>query len=340
MEEINKVIVKQQPKLTGQIGNTLIYVDPDLEDKSIDITENGMYTITADEGYDALSTVEINANVEVPLVGYMSTACNNNGYATHIVVGGIKNIPNYAFTSEYNKVAALGSRYLEEVTMLEGVETIGSYAFLTHYGYNTALKKVNFPATLKSIGYKAFTECRNLTVTELPDGLETIDGYAFWFTNTPLTKLPSSLTSLGSGAFRESTLIAIKTIPDGVTSIGQETFYRCTALKQISMKNVKTIGSSGTSYQAFQYCSALKAVWIGSAINTNGAGIYRYSFEGCSNLSKIFIDLPRATVETFESYQYGFMNNTSKTGIIICNDDPGFMSKEEFDAIDWDTYTG
>lgn len=63
MEEINKVIVRQQPKLTGQIGNTLIYVDPDLENKNINITENGTYTITADDNYDALGTVEIKADV-------------------------------------------------------------------------------------------------------------------------------------------------------------------------------------------------------------------------------------------------------------------------------------
>ena len=32
---------------------------------------------------------------------------------------------------------------------------------------------------------------------------------------------------------------------------------------------------------------------------------------------------------------FAFMNNTTKTGIIICNDDTGFITKEEFDTIDW-----
>ena len=67
MEEINKVIVKQQPKLTGQIGNTLIYVDPDLEDQKVDILENGVYTVKASEGFDGLNSVEVKADVNPEL---------------------------------------------------------------------------------------------------------------------------------------------------------------------------------------------------------------------------------------------------------------------------------
>ena len=56
-------IVRQQPKLTGQIGNTLIYIDPDLEDQKVDIVKNGVYTLRANEGFDGLNSVEINAEI-------------------------------------------------------------------------------------------------------------------------------------------------------------------------------------------------------------------------------------------------------------------------------------
>jgi len=144
-----------------------------------------------------------------------------------------------------------------------------------------------------------------------------------------LTKLPSSLTSIGTYAFINCAKLAIKTIPDGVKTLPSRCFSGCSSLTQISMKNVTTINNS-SAYSAFLSCTGLKAVWLGSAVTSSGLG--QYSFIGCTNITKMYIDLPRATVESFTGYQYAFMNNTAKTGIIICNDDEGFITKEEFDA--------
>jgi hypothetical protein len=54
-------------------------------------------------------------------------------------------------------------------------------------------------------------------------------------------------------------------------------------------------------------------------------------------MTKFYIDLPRATVEGFVNYQYAFSNNAFSTDVIICNDDPDFITKAEFDTIDWST---
>jgi hypothetical protein len=62
-------------------------------------------------------------------------------------------------------------------------------------------------------------------------------------------------------------------------------------------------------------------------------------FYNCTNLQKIFINLPRATVETFFGYKTFFTANSNTTVSIICNDDADFITQEEFDAIDWSTYT-
>ena len=48
-------------QLTPLVGK--IVTDPILQDKSITITENGTQTITADEGYDGLNSVEVVTNV-------------------------------------------------------------------------------------------------------------------------------------------------------------------------------------------------------------------------------------------------------------------------------------
>ena len=44
-------------KLVPLVGK--IVTDPILQDKSIEITENGTTTITADEGYDGLNNVDV-----------------------------------------------------------------------------------------------------------------------------------------------------------------------------------------------------------------------------------------------------------------------------------------
>ena len=103
-------------------------------------------------------------------------------------------------------------------------------------------------------------------------------------------------------------------------------------MKKISFSNVTQITGSTTSNSTFNQCTNLTKLWIGSAITTMG----RYSLYINTNypLTHVYIDLPRATVETLPNYNYAFMNNASKQDIIICNDDDDFISKEEFDTID------
>lgn len=117
---------------------------------------------------------------------------------------------------------------------------------------------------------------------------------------------------------------------DELTTIDGYCFGNCVSLKKISMLNVDSINSSSNK-SSFRNCSALKKVWIGSYINNGGLG--RYAFSYCSSIDTIYINLPRATVEAFTNYQYAFMNDASKTGIIVCNDDNDFISKADFDAL-------
>lgn len=60
------------------------------------------------------------------------------------------------------------------------------------------------------------------------------------------------------------------------------------------------------------------------------SGLNRYTFS--TNTSKIYIDLPRSVVETFDNYNYAFMDSTSSTSKakIVCNDDEDFVTEEEF----------
>lgn len=160
-------------------------------------------------------------------------------------------------------------------------------------------------------------------------------GMAGLFQNEQLTEVKNwgSLVKIERNGFSYCSKFNPKVLPDSLTYLDEKSFSECSGITQISMKNVTNLMGASSSYGAFYNCKNLKAVWIGSSIGTT----QRYIFQGCTNLSKIFIDLPRARVQSLGGYSYAFMNDTSKTGIIVCNDDAGFITKEEFDAIDWST---
>lgn len=271
-----------------------------LQDKTIEITENGTTNIVADEGYDGLNSVEVITNVssgETPEKGFIVTEWDDEGYALAMQACGMTEIPQYAF-GIYN-------------------------TSLTKYGalYNLRLKKVILPEGVTKIGYAAF----------------------YGMSNIERVELPNTLTELSREMCRGCTKLKnIKTIPDGITVLPENVFFTCKSLTQLSMKNVTQIVGISMTACSFRGDNSLKAVWIGSAITSSGFGAY--AFCECSSIKKMFIDLPRATVETFTHYKYAWSRTNSgqtlTTSVIVCNDDEGFMSKEEFDAIDWATYIG
>lgn len=269
---------------------------------------------------------------EKPEVGFTVDEWDAEGYATKVTVYGMTSIPSVAF-GLYNQTQGVNilNKNLKEVVLPNNVVSIGARAFTRTYN----LEKINLPDTLTTISDYAFSEDSKLVLTELPDSITKISSYAFQkCSKLALNKLPSSLTgTLVTSVFGFCSNIVLKTLPDGVTAVGQNAFEYCTGLRQMSMNNVTSIAGSNTTNCSFRYCSNMKAFWIGSAITT----LQRYALYTTSSLLKVYINKPRAEVEAIANYEYAFMNDATKQGIIICNDDADFITKEEFDAIDWAT---
>lgn len=256
---------------------------------------------TIDEYSDFVDSIQTGGSSE-PEKGFFATEWNSNGMATKYKVKNMQ-LMNNMFTN-YNSCP---NGYIQQIIIEPGTQNITTIPSSAFYSCEK-LETINLPNTVTTIKMSAFYSCRNLILTELP----------------------SSLTTLETGAFNTCPKISITKIPDTVTSLPKACFQSCLVIKKISMLNVTSmVGTNGGG--SFYYCSGLKKVWIGSAITNNGLG--RYVFQMCNALETIYIDLPRATVTTFTNYQYAFMNDTSKTGIIVCNDDAGFISKADFDAL-------
>ena len=88
---------------------------------------------------------------------------------------------------------------LHSVQLNEGLETLGTDE-LTPEGEHylgvfeeSGLRDVRFPSTLKRIECRAFAECENLKVIELPDGLEYLGEHCFLRSGLESIKIPPAL---------------------------------------------------------------------------------------------------------------------------------------------------
>jgi phosphodiesterase/alkaline phosphatase D-like protein/uncharacterized protein YjiK len=140
---------------------------------------------------------------------------------------------------------------------------IPQWAFSVPYvaGKTSLTTPIVLPASVTSIGFRAFSACTNLT------------GITFG----------SSLTNIGDEAFSGcSKLSGDLIIPNTVTTIGYSAFWFCT-----SLNGTLSIGTSVTTIgdQAFQGCSSLNGLLtIPSSITDIG----NYAFSGCRGFTGTF----------------------------------------------------
>lgn len=117
---------------------------------------------------------------------------------------------------------------IQTIVIGDQITQIGRYAFT-----GTACSTIKFGKNVRSIGERAFLECRNL--------------------NGDLT-LPDSVQTIGTGAFQGcEKLSGDLTIPDSVQTIGDSAFEFCTGLNGTLTlgKNLRTIGKKAFSGCAF-----------------------------------------------------------------------------------------
>lgn len=164
---------------------------------------------------------------------------------------------------------------LESVSLPETLETIGDYAFRW-----AQLKNVTIPVGVKSIGAYAFADCEQLESVNIPAHLtgDSVGEYAFYdCTSLADITFDPSATSVGAyNMFAGCTGLASVTIPYGVTAIAECTFNGCTSLATLRIpRTVESIGENAfnsaglaTVYVAARDTARVKALFVASGLDS------------------------------------------------------------------------
>ena len=122
---------------------------------------------------------------------------------------------------------------LRVVTLPEGVEEIGDYAF----AYCVQLKTVVLPASLTTLGKASFmgSSLETLHIAET-SRLSAISDWAFAeCTKLSQINLPGNIKTVGVGSFFGCTGVNKIVLAEGVTSIGNLSFANNTALAELTL---------------------------------------------------------------------------------------------------------
>lgn len=113
--------------------------------------------------------------------------------------------------------------------------------------------EVVLPDTIKTIGNSAFSDCCALKSINFPESLETIGSYAFQHVGSVTFKAPSNLKTIGDGAFRYSG-VKVTSLNEGLKSINKLAFHWVGGCVEIKIPDTVTHIGSG----AFKVCQSLE----------------------------------------------------------------------------------
>lgn len=214
-------------------------------------SSTGTITSYSGGGGDVVIPPTINGD---PVTAIESFSFQNNTTITSLSIpSSVKTIGDRAFLNCSN---------LKSITLNEGLETLGTYAFS-----KTGIETIILPNSVDSIGSDIFKDCTALKSVVLSNGL----------------------TALPGQTFLDCSVLETVEVPEGITSIGSYAFGRCYALKSVKLPS--TLESIAAN--AFSNCTALTEITLPAALKT----ISSYAFEETTSLKTFYFEGNYPTVE-------------------------------------------
>lgn len=186
---------------------------------------------------------------------------------------------------------------LAYITLPEGLETIGKYAF-----QNTVIRKIHIPASVTSITEYAFYQQTDLAVVTFAENaqLKSIGQRAFMgCTQLVAVRMPNSVTSVGSYAFSGCTNLATLILSNELTSLPTYMCENCYNLSEIHLPDkLNTVSSycfDMLGSKTDTYNSKLRSIHFPASLRT----IQTYAFRNFSKLDSIILPLQLSSLGSY-----------------------------------------
>ena len=155
------------------------------------------------------------------------------------------------------------------------------------------LQTLCLPHTLRRIGSRAFRECNQLVVADIPDEVTSMDNMAFWgCSKLSEVHISKGLTRIPSSCFCKTGLVNV-VVPEGARSIGYDAFGICEKLKTVTLPQSLQSIERGV----FWRCSALRSIRIPKNVHEIG----QFCLMECSSLENVYNEAeePQQVVKIF-----------------------------------------
>lgn len=273
-------------KITGTLNSTDLGNIKNLTNlRKLDLSEAEFTSLPTSFLSSASSLIEV--TLPEALTTIPSSAFQYCYKLEKVVASGVNRIDDSAFYNCYklsdfdiSNVKYIGSSAFSSCSVFnptilsDGLYSIGSSAF-----YNTGIKEVRLPQTMKSLSSSVFSNCKLLTKV----------------------LLPATITSINSNAFNECVKLSEINLPEGITTIGYDAFNNCKSLSEITLPS--TLQSIG--YGILDGCNSLTSVKCKAIVppTTNGEFTYGVDYNHCTlYIAPFAIDAYRAASDWSNFY--------------------------------------
>ena len=177
-------------------------------------------------------------------------------------------LTGYDYPEEYPWYAV--NEKIVRIQLPDGITVIPDKAF----NNCCALKEVNIPDSVTSLGWACFCGCQSLEKITLPEGLTKLESSAFEACSSlSEVTIPGSLKDIDDFCFMNCSSLSTVRISSGVQTIRQEAFCKCGALTGLYLPATLTDIGKGAIYK-----TALTDVYYeGSRADWASIGIESYN---------------------------------------------------------------